>query len=171
LKTPDEFAQAMIERGSHPPKRPEGPFVVSASKSTKPDDLFWPQIGNLEQALRASDMGFAASLMIAAVTTVVATISVVQGTAILGINATGYFDAGLFGLIAWGIRCRSRAAAVAGLSLFVLEKTYQFATQPKWWMGLMVTFLLLASFVSGVRGTFAYRRFVLEGAKEMGTDH
>jgi hypothetical protein len=49
------------------------------------------------------------------------------------------------------------------------EKIYQFTTQPKWWMGLVVTFLLLSFFVSGVRGTFAYRRFTSLGAKEMST--
>jgi hypothetical protein len=167
LKTPDEFVQAMKERGSHPPKRPEGPFVISAAKNTKPDDFFWPQITNLEQAIRASDAGFAASLIIVAVNTVLATISVVQHTAILGINVAGYIDAGFFGLIAWGIRCRSRVAAIAGLSLFAVEKIYQFATQPNWWMGLMLTFVLLAFFVSGVRGTFAYRRFASTVAKEM----
>jgi hypothetical protein len=36
-------------------------------------------------------------------------------------------------------------------------------------MGLVVTFLLLSFFVSGVRGTFAYRRFTSLGAKEMST--
>jgi hypothetical protein len=159
LKTPDEFAEAMKERRPYSPKRPEGDFVVSAARDSKQTNVYWPEIKNSEQAVQASNMGFGAALFVAAVNALISTISVLQHAAIFGVSAAGYVDASLFALIAWGIRCRSRVAAVAGLSLFLLEKIYQFATQPKAVLGLLMAAALLALFISGVRGTFAYHRF------------
>lgn len=141
------------------PKRPEGSFVVSGAKATKPTNMYWPEIRNLEQAVQASNMGVAAALFVAGVNTLIATISTFQHAAVMGVTAAGYVDAALFALAAWGIWRRSRVAAIAGLCLFLAEKIYQFATQPKAALGLLVALALLALFISGVRGTFAYHGF------------
>ena len=166
MKTPDEFAEAMKGQGTYPPVRPAGPFVVSATRKTKPTHFYWPAISNLEESLQALNLAVGAALFVAVVNAVVATISLVQHTAILGITPAGYIDASLFAIVGWGIHRRSRVAAVAGLSLFVAEKIYQFATLPKALVGIAMAVILLAFFVSGVRGTFAYHRFTSADAPE-----
>ncbi|MGN6094070.1 MAG: hypothetical protein ACTHOL_17105 [Luteibacter jiangsuensis] len=149
MKTPDEFAEAMKGR-------------VSARKS-KPANVWWPDVGNLDQASSASDMGFAAASLVAGVNAIAATLSLVLHTAVIGVDASAYVDATLFALAGWGIRRRSRVAALAGLLLFLFEKVYQLITQPKSIMGLALALVLLMGFVNAVRGNFAYHRFVPEG--------
>jgi len=163
LKTPEEFAEAMKDRGVAAPGGPTGDFVVTPRKKTKPANMWWPEVGTLDQAIAASNLGFLMAMFVAVVNAIAATISLVQHTTIGGINAYGYVDAGLFALAGWGIRCRSRMAAVAGLLFFLLEKVYQFATQPKAAMGLLMALFILGGFTSAVRGTFAYHRLVPEG--------
>lgn len=171
MKTPDEFAEAMKERVAYPPRRPEGAFVVSANRNTKQAHPLWPEIKTLPQAVQASNMGCVAALFVVAVNTLIATISVVQHAAILGVTAAGHIDASLFALAALGIRFRSRVSAVAGLCLFLVEKIYQFATQPEASLGLLMALVLLALFANGVRGTFAYHRFRIENAQGESHDH
>lgn len=140
--------------------------MVSPQRKTKPANMWWPDVGTLDQAITASNGGFMVAMLVAAINAVVATISLVQHTAIAGIDANGYVDAGLFALAGWGIRCRSRVAAIAGLLFFLLEKVYQFTTQPKALMGLWLAIIILVGFVGGVRGTFAYHRLAPAGFAE-----
>ncbi len=120
---------------------------------------YWPQFGNVADAEQASNGGFWAALFCGVVTALFATVSVVTHASAMGIGAGAYVDAALFGLIAWRIRRRSKAFAVAGLCLFVLEKIFQYATQPQFAIvGLALGVVLLMLFINGVRGTFAYHR-------------
>ena len=163
MKTPEEFAEAMKGKGSSRFQRPDGPFVVSATKRSKPTNVYWPEIKNLQDAVQASNLGFGAALLIAIINAGFATFSLVQHTTILGVSALGYVDSAAFALVAWGIRCRSRIAAVFGLGLFLLEKINQLSTQPKSFMGLGLAVVLLLFFISGVRGTFAFQRLASLG--------
>jgi hypothetical protein len=157
LKTPEEFAEAMKGRETFSIKRsPEGPFTVKAAKKQVPINIWWPEIANAEDADRASKMGSAAAIYIAVVTAIIATVSLVANTPILGVSASGYVDATIFAFVAWGIRCRSNFVSAVGLIIFVLAKGYQFSTQPKSLAGLAVTIFLLCGFISGIRGTRAY---------------
>ncbi|GAB2534397.1 hypothetical protein GCM10027065_02520 [Rhodanobacter koreensis] len=121
-------------------------------------------MGNFEEAVKASDMGFAAAILIAAVNAIIATASLIGHTTILGIGPGAYVDAAVFAIVAYGIRLRSSTAAVVGLGLFAVEKICQFAIQPKSLLGLSTTIFLLCAFISGVRGTFAYHRLAPENA-------
>lgn len=132
--------------------------------------MYWPEIKNIEQAVQASNMGVGAALFVVAVNALISTISAIQHTAILGVSAAGYIDASLSALAAWGIYRKSRVAAIAGLCLFLVEKIYQFATQPNAALGLLVAVALLALFISGVRGTLAYHRFKSADASETNHD-
>jgi len=165
LKTPEEFAEAMKGKETFLFKRsPEGPFTVETTEKKAPLNIWWPKITNAEEADRASKMGGAAAIFIAVVTAIMATVSVFTNTPVLGVNANGYIDAAIFAFVAWGIRCRSNFVSAAGLAIFVLEKGYQFSTQPNSLGGLAMTIFLLCSFMSGIRGTRAYWRFESEKA-------
>jgi hypothetical protein len=167
MKTPDEFARLMSERNPDLAKRPEGPFVVSAQRHSKPRNFYWPETGDLEQAVRAAEMGFGAAALIAVCNAIIATICVVGHTTILGIGPDAYSEALVFAIIASGIRCRSKVAAAAGLGLFVVEKGAMFVNQPKSLMGLTMTIFLVVCLISGVRGVWAYHRFApADGAQE-----
>jgi hypothetical protein len=126
---------------------------------TKQSNWFWPKIVDLPSAVSASDQGFWASVVVAAITAVLATIALATKTDIATINAWAYLDALLFGLIAWRIKRRSRAFAIAGLCLFILEKAFQFSQSQSAASGSVMAVFLLLLFVSGVRGTFAFHRF------------
>jgi hypothetical protein len=120
---------------------------------------YWPKIGNVADAIEASNRGFWAAVFVAAITAVIATISLLAKTDVAYINSLAYVDAALFAIIAWRIRRRSKFFAVAGLVLFVFENVVQFSAHPQlaifgWVMALL--FILL--FISGVRGTFAFHR-------------
>jgi hypothetical protein len=165
LKTPEEFAEAMKGKETFSLKRsPEGPFTVETTKKKVPTNIWWPQITNAEEADHASKMGSGAAIFIAVVTAIIATVSTFTNAPILGVNSNGYIDAAIFAFVAWGIRCRSNFVSAAGLAIFVLEKGYQFSTQPKSLGGLATTIFLLCGFVSGIRGTRAYWRFEPEKA-------
>lgn len=129
------------------------------ARSSKPVRWYWPEIGNLADAERASNEGFWAAVVCAVITTLIATIALVSNKSIMGVDPMAYADAALFAIIAWRIRARSKIFAVAGLALFVLEKIFQYATQPpSVSFGILVAVALLLAFISGVRGTFAYHR-------------
>ena len=84
----------------------------------------------------------------------------------LGVNtATFLIAAAIFGAIAVGMWRLSRAASVEGLVLFLPNAI--------WWLlydhrlidtarTLLMTVVFGVLFVNGVRGTFAYHRFIVE---------
>jgi len=132
--------------------------------ATKSNNFFWPKITDLPSATAASDLGFWAAVAVATITTVFATIALVANTYILAIDAWAYFDAVLFALIAWRIRRRSGAFAVAGLCLFIFEKLIQFSQPEVASSGAVMALLFLLFFINGVRGTFAFHRYSREEA-------
>lgn len=147
-------------------RSPRGPFTVSTTKRKAPLNIWWPDITNAAEADYASKMGSGAAILIAVLNAIIATISVIISAPVFGIDASGYLNAALFALVAWGIRCRSSYAAMAGLGLFVLEKACQIGMQPKTLGSITMTLFLLCGFVSSVRGTRAYQRFEPEKAAE-----
>ncbi len=133
---------------------------------------YWPTFGNVADAVQASNGAFWAAVFCAAVTAIFATISAFTHVGVIGVSASSYVDAVLFALVAWRIRRRSKAFAIIGLALFVLEKVYQYTTQPLSTLGfsLVVAIALLFLFINGVRGNFAYHRFINANATNMQVD-
>lgn len=121
---------------------------------------YWPTFGNVADAVQASNGAFWAAVFCATVTALFATISVFTHAGVIGVNASSYVDAALFALVAWRIRRRSKVFAIVGLVLFVLEKIFQYTTQPLSTLGFSVflAIVLLFLFINGVRGNFAYHR-------------
>jgi hypothetical protein len=130
---------------------------VTDKSETKPNP-FWPAISDLESAIRASDMGYGAAIVVAVLTAAFATYAAISGDAIASIDAWAYLDSVLFALIAWRIRRRSRAFAVIGLLLFVVEKMVQYSDGPPGTGGVIMALLIALYFVAGIRGTFAIHR-------------
>ena len=124
----------------------------------KKSNVFWPSIGTIEQAKGAVKTGAVAAVLVALITTAFASWALFSGGSVAGfIDPWAYVDAVLFGAIAFGIYKESRAAAVVGLLLYVLEKVYQVVLTGQF-QGAILTILFVLFFISGVRGTFALHR-------------
>jgi hypothetical protein len=84
---------------------------------------YWEGVSDLSGAEKAINGGFWAALIVACITALVALFSF-AGVRLFGLDAWALFDAVLFAAIAVGIKRKSRFAAVAGLSLYILERIY-----------------------------------------------
>jgi hypothetical protein len=133
---------------------------------------YWPTFGNVADAMQASNGAFWAAVFCAVVTALFATISIFTHAGVIGVTASSYVDAVLFALVAWRIRRRSKVFAIIGLALFVLEKVYQYTTQPLSTVGfgVVVAIALLFLFINGVRGNFAYHRLTSANVSDMQMD-
>ena len=120
------------------------------AKRPKWRESFWPSVDTAEGAALAAKQGFWAAVACAVVTAALALLS------IMGFDSGALVDAALFAIIAWGLWKKSRAAAVCGLLLYVVERLYMWST-----VGMqnpIVPVLLTLFFINGVRGTFAWKR-------------
>ena len=127
-------------------------------------EQWWPEIRDLESARKAAIQGFAGAFL-QAVTSLAFAAWTAFKASFFGVNmATFLVAAAIFGAIAIGIFRLSRVAAVAGLVFFLPE--------PIWWLlhdhsvtdivrTLMITIAFELLFINGVRGAFAYRRFMV----------
>lgn len=132
----------------------------------KQERWYWPSFGNIADTEQAANMGFWAAVFVAGVTTLIASVSVFFRHQVMGIDPLAFVDAVMFAVIAWRIRRRSRAFAIAGLVLFTIEKIFQFATQPLALTGIFMAVVLFVCFINAVRGTFAYHRMLAASAQE-----
>src|SRR5713226_1817953 len=90
--------------------------------------FWWPSVGSVEGAKKASMYGFWAAIFSAVVTALFAAWALGSGKVALGfVDAWAFADALIFSAIAFGIYKESRFAAVAGLIFFVVEKIDQFS--------------------------------------------
>ena len=118
---------------------------------------WWPKLSDRESAIEATKTGFRAAIVVAVVTAIYATVAPLTKKEIASINAWAYLDTVLFGVIAWRIKCYSRAFAVAGVLLFIAEKIM--LAQTLGTAGWPMAVFLLLMFITGARGTFAYHKF------------
>jgi len=121
--------------------------------------IFWPTIVDSQSARKAARAGVIAAALVAAVTALVS-LSSLAGYNVLGppsYSPLSLIDAAVFASIAWGVHRLSRAAAVAGLALFLLERGY--AVLHRGEAGGIIAIFLALWFVHGVRGTFAIRHY------------
>ena len=128
-------------------------------ENARSNHWLWPAVDAPEQALRAARKGMWAALFVAAATGFAASLALLANSRIAGVGSSAFVDAVLFGCVAWGIHRGSRIAAVSGLVLYLLERAYMWSQSVPGVGGLVIPFVLTASFVSGIRGTFARHRF------------
>lgn len=125
------------------------------SDEKKKAGFWWPDVSTLEQA-KAAAVGGAMVACLVAMVTLGVTLYGIYDQPVLGITAWAFVDVVLFAIIALGIWRLSRAAAVAGLTLYLIEQFYMWATTgPK--APVMVILFTLFLF-HAVRGTFAYHK-------------
>jgi hypothetical protein len=123
------------------------------ARSTK---WYWPDVDTRRSASFAIEEAFWVASFVS-VLGVLLTAVVVFGSGDPIVNAWGFVDAAIFGAIAYGIRRKSRTAAISGLVLYASNVVYGFivfgARSP------LIPALVTLAFVHGVRGTFAYHEF------------
>ncbi len=119
---------------------------------------YWPEIKDTNTAKDAVHGAAAVSVFIAAITGLLAILSLVYKKPILGLDGLALVDAGLFALIAWRIYKMSRTWAVIGLVLYLLESGERLVSHPSAAVGVMTIIFILA-FIGGIRGAFAFHRY------------
>jgi hypothetical protein len=116
----------------------------------------WPDITDLESAAAAGREGAAAAFVIAGLSAIFAVLAYFNLLNVL--SPWAWIDAGVMAVLGFFIRRMSRLAAVAALAWFVGARI-QGAITHSLASNLLLGLILLAGFISGVRGTFAYHRF------------
>ena len=122
---------------------------------------FWPQITDSESA-RSAARGARTAAILCAGFTLISPLVVMPGAKFSqspGLTVLSLVDVFLFGILAWGIHRLSRTAAVLGLLLYVAERLMagNFAK------GIYLTIVITFWFISGIRGTFAYHQYKMNG--------
>jgi len=117
---------------------------------------YWPDVSNLDGAKAAARGGMWCAIIVASITALVVLIVTLFKVSILGVNAAALLDALLFAGIAYGLSRYSRLAAVAGFSLFVLEKIYMLVTTGNILSVGVLGIIIGLGFFNSIRGTFAY---------------
>src|SRR6266403_967693 len=128
---------------------------------------YWATITDTKTANDAAMQGVGASLFVAAVTGLAATLSIVLKHSVLGIDGLGLVDAGLFGVIAWRTYRMSRPWALVGLLLYAVELAMRVKNGFVSIGGLFVAFVIISGFSNGVRGVFGFHRFERVDTKGM----
>jgi hypothetical protein len=119
---------------------------------------YWPTIEDESSAEHATKAAVGVSGFIAAVTALVAVLSIVYHKPILGLDGLGLIDAVIFALIAWRISKVSRFGAVVGLLIYLLEVGYKLATNRSGALGVL-TVIFILTYINAIRGAFAYHRY------------
>src|SRR6266566_6855533 len=96
-------------------------FAVSPRNKLGATMSYWSKITDIKTARDAVMQGVGASVFVAAVTGLIAILSIVFKHPVLGIDGWALVDAGLFGVIAWRTYRMSRPWALVGLLLYVVE--------------------------------------------------
>jgi len=119
---------------------------------------YWPKIHDESSAEDAVKPAVGVSGFVAVVSGIIAILSIYYGKPILGFTGWSLVDALLFVLIAWRIARMSRAWAVVGLVMYLLEVIYNLGTGKPGSLGVL-TIVFILTYVGALRGTFSYHRF------------
>src|SRR5215472_6316111 len=122
---------------------------------------FWPEIYDRETAQDVARRGAWVAVFVAGLTALLALLSLGLRIVILGVTPMALLDAVIFAVAGWRIYKMSRAWAVTGMVLYLLEVVYAL-TQGRFSV-LAVVFLF--AFLNAIRGTFAFHRYVEQGTE------
>ena len=125
---------------------------------------FWPEIYDRDTAQDVARRGAWVALIVAGLTALLALLSLTLQTVIFGIPPAALLDAVIFAVVGWRIFKMSRAWAVAGMVLYLVETAFGLSRGR---FGAIAVIFLFA-FVNAIRGTFAFHRFSQEGAQPAG---
>ena len=119
---------------------------------------YWPTIEDESSAEQATKAAVGVSGFIAAITALLAVLSIVYHKPVLGLDGWSLVDAAIFALIAWRISKASRFASVVGLLIYLAEVGLKLATNPSGALGVL-TIIFILTYINAIRGAFAYRRY------------
>src|SRR5262249_44769007 len=125
---------------------------------------FWPEIYDRDTAQEPARRGAWVALFVAALTALLALLSLAFHSVILGITPASLLDAVIFGVTGWHTYKMSRAWAVTGMVLYLANVLYGLSQGR---FGVLAVVFLFA-FLNAIRGTFAFHRFSQEGAEPAG---
>jgi hypothetical protein len=115
----------------------------------------WPKVSSRKDALFAISEAFWVALCVAAFNAVFSLIAFARSVE-SDVNFEGFFSAALFAGIAFGIRQKSRIAALAGFVFYVLSQGYFLVARGHG--NLAIPPLIALALFHGVRGTLAYHK-------------
>jgi hypothetical protein len=122
-------------------------------------NFWWPNVESAENAAWAVKQAYWATVVCACVTGIAA-LRAVRGVAFiksLGINGGSLLDAGVFAMIAIGLRRQSRAAAWSALLLYLVERLFSTVSSGKINTPI-VSIVFVLAFIGGIRGANALHR-------------
>lgn len=127
----------------------------------KKQNAFWPDVSTREGAESACKMGAGVAFFIAGVTALFAVLggAGVEFVREMGIDLWAFVDVALFAACGWGMLRFSRAAAVFGAVLFVLERIAMATSGAG---GIVVAIFFFLGLLGAVRGSFALARMAKE---------
>jgi hypothetical protein len=134
------------------------PVFLDRAKGTRMAWL-WPKIKDATSAADATKPAVAASAFVAAISALLASLSLMQHKPVLGFNGASLVDAALFVVIAWRTRRMSRSWSILGLVLYLVEVIFNVVDSPQAPFSLLAVIFILA-YVGAIRGTFAYHRYL-----------
>jgi hypothetical protein len=118
---------------------------------------YWPDVSDIDGAKDATRYGMWCAIAVAVVTAFFSLLALF-GVRFMGASLASFVDAALFGAIAFGLSKYSRFAAVAGFTLFLIEKIYTFMMTGSILSVGVLGVVMLFGFLNGMRGAFAYQR-------------
>jgi hypothetical protein len=124
---------------------------------------YWKEIEDKDSAEEATKAATGISYFIAAVTGLIAILTFVYSKPILGLNGWSLLDAGLFVVIGWRIGKLSRAWAVVGLALYLLETADSIGRRGLGFSIVSIVFVI--AYINALRGVFAYHKYVKSEAE------
>jgi hypothetical protein len=119
---------------------------------------YWPTIEDESSAQHATKAAVGVSGFIAAVTALIAVLSIFYHKPIGGLDGWALADAAIFALIAWRISKASRIWVIVGLLMYLAEVGYKLATNPSGALGVL-TIIFILTYINAIRGAFAYHRY------------
>jgi hypothetical protein len=125
---------------------------------------YWKEIEDKDSAEDATKAAVGISYFVAALTALLAVLSLVYHIPILGLTGSSLVDATLFVVIAWRIGKMSRAWSVIGLVLYLIEAVFSLASRGGGVGVLAIVFTI--AYVNALRGTFAYHRYAKQQTEE-----
>ena len=122
-----------------------------------------PSRTSIEEGPNCSLASRIGGYLIAAADALIAILSLAYHKPIIGLNGWVLPDAGLFAVVGWRIGRLSRAWAVVGFSLYLLEVLISIGARGFTVSGLgpgIVAIVFLIAYLNALRGTFAYHKYV-----------
>ena len=118
---------------------------------------YWKEISDKDSAEDATKAAVGISYFVASLTTLLAVLSIVYRKPVYGASGLSLVDAALFFVVAWRIGKLSRAWAIVGLLLYVMEAILSLGERGSG-VGIL-TIVFVIAYVNALQGAFAYHRY------------